>query len=67
MKIHLTYTGYYAGQPLCGVNKPQAYYNGDTFYHAMYWHDWDNPDVCNQCKEIWFATDDDEDDTATGK
>ena len=52
--IHLTLTGYYAGVPLCNVNKREAISNGDVFYHAEYFHDFENKDLCPKCKEMWF-------------
>lgn len=48
--IHLTLTGPYAGTPICPVNKVHAKENGDVFYHAEYWHDMKNPDLCPECK-----------------
>lgn len=55
--IHLTMTGYYAGRVLCGARKDNP---DDTFAHAMYWHDFNHPDLCKECKDIW--EDDTEDD-----
>ena len=55
--IHLTVTGPYAGLPLCNVNKQDALTKGDQFYHAMYFNDWDNSDLCHDCKKEWQIED----------
>jgi len=57
---HLTFTGYYAGRPLCNVNKPDALQRGDKFVHAIYCHDLNDPDLCPDCKKLWESVDDDE-------
>ena len=59
--IHLTLCGPYAGTPLCTVKKTVAKDNGDEFYHAMYWKDWHNPNLCPVCKAEWEAAEPDED------
>lgn len=58
-RYHLTLTGYYAGTPLCGVNKQRAIELGDKFVHAAY-APLDNPDInfCFDCVEVWNSTDD---------
>ena len=54
--IHLTLTGYYAGTPICGVNKQQAKSQGDKFVHAIYAplenSEW-IVEVCIDCLEAW--------------
>lgn len=59
--IHLTFTGYYSGRPLCGCDRFEGNEAGDTFMHAMY-APLHNPnvkkDVCPKCLEIWESEDD---------
>lgn len=61
MTIHLTLTGYYAGHPLCGINKDSAELAGDKFAHYAYIYNRDgklatdeeilnDPDICEDCK-----------------
>ena len=52
--IHLTLTGYYAGVPLCGVNKFKAIERGDDFMHVVF-APLDNLDLyfCPECISIW--------------
>ena len=51
--IHLTFTGVYAGRPMCGINKQDAAEKGHRFSHAMYTKNLDNPDICPACLEFW--------------
>lgn len=57
---HITLTGYYAGETVCGAPKGVE---GDTYAHAGEWID--NPkcrvDLCKECAEIWDSLDDGED------
>jgi hypothetical protein len=62
---HLTLTGYYAGTPLCDVNKSDAKERGDKFYHATYAPNFvfePDSDLCPQCRAEWDAAADDETD-----
>jgi hypothetical protein len=56
--IHLTYTGPLAGQRLCDDRTP----NGADVYnvHAMHCRNFDAPDVCPECRAVWFGDDDDD-------
>ena len=49
---HITLTGYYAGETVCGAPKG---IEGDTYAHAGEWLD--NPkcrvDLCTECAKIW--------------
>ena len=47
--IHLTLTGYYAGTIICGAKREQD----NEHYHAMYFSDWNNPELCQDCKKIY--------------
>ena len=53
---HITFTGYYAGTPVCRVHKPNAQKAGDTFGHLGDWVD--NPhiqnSICPDCKAIYL-------------
>lgn len=52
---HLTYTGYYAGRPLCGCDKAVETEMGARFVHAGY-HGKMNPELtwlCPDCVAIW--------------
>lgn len=60
---HLTLTGYWAGQPLCGCNRAEEAARGATFQHAIY-ANLDNPDLCQKCVEVWFSTDEDDEDAS---
>lgn len=50
--IHLTFTGYNAGRPLCNVNKQEALTKGDEFYHYIFWLDLEDPRLCPECKRV---------------
>ena len=58
---HITFTGYYAGLPVCSVNRIEATARGDLFHHAGRWLD--NPELvaetCPECRKLWDAADDD--------
>ena len=49
---HLTLTGYYAGQTLCGASRTLT----DDYYHAIYAPDviLDSPEMCPICKGLWL-------------
>ena len=57
---HLTFTGYYAGVPICGINKESARLRGDLFVHAVY-APLDNKDInfCPACMLAWEDAQDD--------
>lgn len=60
---HLTLTGYYAGMPLCDVDKPAAIERGEKFVHAMYAPIEKYTALCAKCKAEYdaaMAEDDDE-------
>ena len=48
---HLTYTGYNAGQTLCGLPRN----NIDRYVHAVYAHRLDRKKftICKRCQKIW--------------
>ena len=49
---HITLTGYYAGETVCGAPKG---IKDDTYAHAGEWLD--NPkcrvDLCTECAKVW--------------
>lgn len=49
--IHLTLTGYESMSKRILCQTPITM--EDKHYHAMYWRDWDNKELCPKCKEIW--------------
>jgi len=56
--IHLTLTGPDAGTPFCGVHKPTARAQGDSFAHVPYTNAdtfLARPDICPACKAEWDA------------
>lgn len=62
--FHLTLTGFYAGTPICGVNKVEAIKNGDKFVHAVYYgiHSQQGcAPVCAECLKIWKEAETDTD------
>lgn len=52
---HLTLTGFYAGMPLCPVNKPEAIEKGERFIHAAYAPFDKIDDLCPKCKKEFDA------------
>jgi len=58
---HLTLTGYYAGTPICGINKQEAKQQGDSFVHAAYAH-LDSPhfNFCPDCLDAWEEANDED-------
>lgn len=52
---HLTLTGYYAGMPLCPVNRPEATERGEKFIHAAYAPVDKIDDLCPSCKTEFDA------------
>ena len=58
---HITFSGYYAGLPICGVKRSEATERGDSFAHAGRWLD--NPDLvaetCLECRKLWDEAGDD--------
>jgi len=57
---HITLTGYYAGETVCGAPKN---IEGHSYAHVGDWID--NPkcraELCPKCAEIWDDVEDDED------
>lgn len=59
---HLTLTGFYAGTPICGVDRGLAAIAGDTFQHPCY-NSRDlasqlaHPNLCPACKAEWNRED----------
>jgi hypothetical protein len=51
--IHLTFTGYHAGRPLCGCNKVTAKERGESFYHAEYAGPRELREACPLCRALW--------------
>ena len=60
--IHLTFTGYYAGTPLCGCERNSE----DTFLHAVYapkaMINGEDKTVCKECLKVWNESEDDSED-----
>jgi len=56
---HITLTGYYAGETVCGASKN---IEGDTYAHVGEWLD--KPEnlenICPACREAWDDVSDDE-------
>jgi hypothetical protein len=59
--LHLTLTGFYAGKPLCDVDKAAAIERGERFAHAAYTN-LELPDICRDCKQAWDSVSDDDSD-----
>lgn len=49
---HITLTGYYAGETVCGAPKN---IEGDTYAHVGEWLDKPEnlADLCPACREVW--------------
>lgn len=59
--IHLTFSGYYAGQPLCGCDRYEREEAGDQFIHASSFPFGNKRllDItCQDCLDIWNGEED---------